>query len=250
MGAAVFCTFLRCRRGPGRGSGLRRPRSRRRARRASSSIQSWRFTSPMSRTPRRVRQGTRRQAVAGPAGRPTSRRRRASSPIAGTPARSRGASRRCSAIPCCSSRSGRTPSRRARVEHPGQLAAAVGVDQEGPVVSRRSPPAGAAAWTPSRAACRPPARRRSRGARRSASTPVSRPATGPPRGGSSPHEGHRPGGRHAVRSDDDDLVGVEEGVDRRLQQRPPAELDARLVDRRPSAPPCRRRGPRRRSRRR
>ena len=50
MGAAVFARSARP-RGRGRGPGPRRPRSRRRARRTSSSIQSWRFTRPMSRTP-------------------------------------------------------------------------------------------------------------------------------------------------------------------------------------------------------
>ena len=155
---------------------------------------------------------------------------RASSPIGRRPRPGRAArAARCSDRPCCSSRSGRTRRAGAGVEHAGQLAPPVGVDEERAVAARPRPRAAAGRCRRSPAACRPPARRPAAGVRSSASTPASSPATGPPRGGSSRVKvtGRVVG---TARADHDHLVGVEERVEARLEQGPAVELDARLVD--------------------
>ena len=153
----------------------------------------------------------------------------ASSPVAGTSARSRGASRRCSAIPCCPSRSGRTTSSRAASSTPASC-------------RRPSPSTRNAPSRPDRRLAQAPHRRRGhprhvhRQHADEARRAQQRVDAGEQPGHRSAarrvldHEGHRPRGPHGVRSDDHDLVGVEERVDGVLQQRPAGQLDGRLVD--------------------
>ena len=151
----------------------------------SSSIQSWRFTSPMSRTPTRRaareldvrRRRSRRSAQESMSTRLLADRRHLGEVQGGEQAVQR--------HPVLPLQVGSHAAEPGRVEHPGQLPPAVGVDEERPVAAHRRLAQAPHRRRASRAACRPPARRRAAGARSSASTPVSSPATGPPRGGSS-----------------------------------------------------------------
>ena len=205
----------------------------------------------MSRTPV-ARQGTARQVLTS---RPPRSRRSAhesmstaSSPIAGT-ARGR-AARAGGAAPCRAAPPARVVRRPGgRVEHSGELPPTVGVDQERPVVAGRG-------------LAQPPQRRRRHAGHVHGQDPDERgPAQEGVDAGEEPgdratagrvlaDEGDRSLRPDALRRDHHDLVGVEEGVDRELQQGPPAQLHGWPCRCRPSGRPSRPRAPRRRSRRR
>ena len=219
---------------PGRGPVPRRPRPRRRAclpaRRSSREGSRGQCLAPDPHAARK-RAGTGRSGRAYPL-----RSRRsvhvsmstASSPLAGTSARSSGASRRCSGMPCWPSRSA-APRRAARRRGPPPAVVARRVGEEGAVV------AGAGLAQPSHRV-----RRRARHVDREhpdqAGASQQRVDAGEQPGHRSAarrvlaDEGDGPRRRDGVRRDHDHLVGVEERVDRDLQQGSSAELDARLVD--------------------